>query len=167
LYQGLFAPAWRWFDTRATYQQQQNDLLMQERRLVSLLPALRKEVKDLDDHAVGSVLPGYSDAVAGAELQENIDKIAKSVNVRLASVETLTGAQVADYRRIGLHIQLRAPFSVIVALLSALNDANPKMIVDEVHLAATPVESDGQQPPLDASFSVQSFRAGRAEDAAP
>jgi hypothetical protein len=166
-YQIAFSPAWRWFDARATYQHQQNDRLSRERHLVTLLPALRREVKEADAHAVRSVLPGDSDAVAGAELQQNIDSISKSVKARLVSVETLAGAQVADFRRVGVHVQLRAPYPVIIALLSSISDASPRMIVDEVHLAATPVESDSSQPLLDASFSVLSFRAGLKEDTTP
>jgi hypothetical protein len=52
----------------------------------------------------------------------------------------------------------------VVNLLKSLEEAQPSMLVDDLHLTATPVGLNSIQLPLDASFTVYGFRVGTAKD---
>ena len=90
--------------------------------------------------------------------------MATAANAQLTSIETLPAEQVGAYRRIGVHVELSAQLAVAVALLRAVEEAQPSMLVDDIRLTATPVGPMNTQLPLDAAFTVYAFRIGTAKD---
>ena len=62
-----------------------------------------------------------------------------------------------------MRLELNAQLPVIVALLKSVEDAQPSMLVDDIHLAGVPA-APGSMLPLDASFTVYGFRVGTAKE---
>ena len=135
-----------------------------EAALIEALPALQHEAQTASHAPAHAVLAGNTDAIAGATLQEQVQSMAASANAQLTSIETLPAEQVGAYRRIGVHVELSAQLAVAVALLRAVEEAQPSMLVDDIRLTATPVGPMNTQLPLDAAFTVYAFRIGTAKD---
>ena len=135
-----------------------------EAALIEALPALQAEAASAAHTPVRAVLAGNTDAIAGATLQEQVQSMASSATATLTSIETLPAEQVGNYRRIGVRVELSAQLPVTVALLRAVEEAQPSMLVDDIRLTATPVGQQNAQLPLDAAFTVYAFRIGTAKD---
>ena len=154
----------------AARQQEIGDLRARSAReaaLVAALPALSKQAQLAAKTPTRAVLPGNSDAIAGATLQEQVQAMATVANAQLTSIETLPAEQVGAYRRIGVRVELSAQLSVLTALLRAVEDAQPSMLVDDIRLTATPVGPQNAQLPLEAVFTVYAFRVGVAKEDQP
>ena len=100
-----------------------------------------------------------SDAVAGATLQSAVQGMATAAGAPLSSMETLPAEQSGLYRRIGLRVATAAPWPVLVALLRAVEQATPRMLVDDLQLRAPPVELRATTSPVTAAFTIVAFRA--------
>jgi general secretion pathway protein M len=138
-----------------------------EAALIEALPALRAEAQTAARTPARAVLAGNTDAIAGATLQEQVQGMASAASAQLTSIETLPAEQVGAYRRIGVRVELSAQLAVAVALLRAIEEAQPSMLVDDIRLTATPVGPQNTQLPLDAAFTVYAFRVGTARDDQP
>ena len=138
-----------------------------ESALIETLPALKAAAQNAQHAPSGATLNGDSDAVAGATLQEQVQGMASAANAQLTSIETLPAEQAGALRRIGVRVELNAQLPVVAALLKAIETAEPKMLVDDIHLTATPVGPQNVQLPLDAAFTVYAFRIGTAAEPPP
>lgn len=113
------------------------------------------------------LLDGGSDALAAATLQNRVQEMATSAGVRLSSVEIMEAVNAGDYRRIGLKVSMSGSWSVLVGLLTAIEQSPLPMMVDGLLIRANANNaggpgSAGQSPParpLDASFTVSAFRS--------
>jgi hypothetical protein len=66
-----------------------------------------------------------------------------------------------------VRLELSAQLPVAVALLRAIEDAQPSMLVDDIRLTSTPVGPQNAQLPLDCAFTVYAFRIGTAKEDQP
>ncbi len=164
LWLGLVGPVLDWFDARAARLTELRIRAARETALIATLPALKKEVAAAAQTPARAALTGSTDAIAGAALQEQVQQLATAANAQLTSIETLPADQVGAYRRIGVRVELNAQLAVVVALLKSVEEAQPSILVDELHLTATPVGAGAPQLPLDCSFTVYGFRSGTAKD---
>lgn len=164
---GLIAPVIDWYQARADQLAGLGSRIVREEALIETLPALKKAAATAAQTPTRAVLNGTSDAIAGAELQEQVQAMATSANAQLTSIETLPAEQVGSYRRIGVRVELNAMLPVIVALLKSIEEAQPSMLVDDMHLTATPVGPLSVSLPLDGAFTVYAFRVGVAKDDGP
>jgi general secretion pathway protein M len=160
------APVFDWYGARADRLTELQDRAARETALIATLPALKAEAAKAAETPTRSVLNGTTDAIAGAALQEQVQAMATATSAQLTSIETLPVEQVGAYRRIGVRVELSAMLPVIVALMKAVEEAEPSMLVDDLHLTATPVGPMNTALPLDASFTVYAFRVGTAKDEA-
>ena len=142
-------------------------LVARQAALIETLPVLKREAEASAKAPARAVLSGNSDAIAGAELQEQVQGMAGSASAQLTSIETLPAEQVGAYRRIGVRVELSAQLAVLVALLRGIEEAQPSMLVDDIHLTATPVGPQNAQLPMDCAFTVYAFRVGMAKDDQP
>ena len=164
LWLGLVAPVLDWYGARADRLADLRARTARETALIETLPALKKIAEKASQTPTRSVLNGNSDAIAGAELQEQVQAMATAANAQLTSIETLPAEQVGNYRRIGVRVELNALLPVIVNLLKSIEEAQPSMLVDDMHLTATPVGPMAMSLPLDGAFTVYAFRVGTAKD---
>jgi len=164
---GLISPVLDWYAGRAAHLQDLRARAAREQALIASLPMLKKAAEAAAATPTRAVLSGATDAIAGAALQEQVQTMANQASAQLTSIETLPAEQVAGYRRIGVRVEMNAQLGVVVALLKSVEEAQPSMLVDDIHLTATPVGMLAKPLPLDASFTVYGFRLGSGKDDQP
>jgi Tfp pilus assembly protein PilO len=135
-----------------------------EEALAATLPRLRAAAKEAASAPVHLILAQGSDATAGAALQERLRSMASAAGAILSSVETLPGEQVGPYRRIGVRVELNSGLPQVVALLRAVEEAQPFMVVDDLRLTTPQVLAGTPELPMDAAFTVLAYRVGTTKD---
>jgi general secretion pathway protein M len=165
LWFGLAAPLIGWYHDRAEALAQRQSLLRHMQALVETLPAL-EHVRPAGQATRAALLPGATDALAAAAMQNAVQTMAAGSHVELASVETLPAEARGAYRRIGLRVSLSAPWPVLVGLLREAGQGEPGMLVDDLQLHAAameaPLPANAAGAPVSASFTLLAFRAGSA-----
>jgi len=164
LWLGVAAPILDFYATRQDEIEALRARSTREAALIEALPALRNAAAAMSRTPTRAVLAGNTDAIAGATLQEQVQTMANGADAQLTSIETLPGEQVGGYRRIGVRVELSAQLAVAIHLLAAVEEAQPRMLVDDIRLTATPVGPQNAQLPLDAAFTVYAFRVGTAKE---
>lgn len=157
---GVVAPLLAWHSAQAEYVAQRRLLAHRMTQLADGLPALQTQAaaRNLTGPAPSAMLTGASDAVAGAALQQLMQRLATTAGTPLTSVEVLPAEAVGNYRRIGLHVGLSAPWPVLVHLLESVEQTTPVMLIDDLRLRGAPMGNTAL--PMDASFTVLAFRGG-------
>jgi general secretion pathway protein M len=158
---GVAAPLVAWHAEQAERLEQRQTLARRMAALAETLPALQAQAAATtkSGRAPNAVLEGNTDAVASAALQQLVQAMATGAGTSLSSVEVLPAEAVGDYRRIGLHVALAAPWPALVHLLQSIELASPPMLVDDLRVHGPPMGTAAL--PMDASFTVLAFRAGR------
>ena len=161
LWLGIAGPLLEWHRVRADALEPRAVLALRMAQLVAGLPRLELAAQDAmpSGPRAEALLTQSSDAVAAAALLEAVQDMATQAGARLSSTETLPTEAAGRYRRIRLRITLSAPLPAVVALLRALAQASPRMLVDDLQLRAAPVLAGRDSPPIDASMLVLAFRA--------
>jgi hypothetical protein len=163
LWAGIVAPLRDAFDDRSERLRGDQAMIGRMEALMQTLPALRDQAGSAAAPS-GMTLPGDTDPIAAAALQQSLDALADSHGVRIASEEILPAQTAGSFRTIGVHVTANAPYASVVALLGALAKADTPMIVAELALRGTgPARGQGDTRLVNASFTVTSYR--RAEPA--
>lgn len=158
LWFGCAQPLIAWHAARADALVQRRALLQRMTALVATLPELQRQAPA--EHAAASaLLAGSSDAIAGAALQSDVQRMAASAGVTLRSLETLPAEARGNYHRIALRVSTAAPWPVLVALLRAIEQGPPRMLIDNLQLRAPVVEGRPANSPITAAFTIVAFRA--------
>jgi len=141
------------------------------------MAVLAEQVPDLKKRAESSghtgpapslVVEGPSDAVAAATLQGKVQSMATEVGTTLTSVENLQHEPVGTaYHRIGLKISLNASWPVLIALLKAVDQATPPMLLDDVQIHGSPLPMVNVNRGLEANFTIWALRAGPVGERKP
>lgn len=158
---GVVSPLIAWHAEQTERLAERQALAHRMTDLAERLPALKAQAaaRNLSGPAPSALLPGNTDAVAGAALQQLVQQMATGVGAPLNSVEVLPAEAVGNYRRIGLHVALSAPWPALVRLLQSIEQAAPPMLIDDLRLRGAPMGNPAL--PMDASFTVLAFRGGR------
>ncbi len=159
---GIVGPVLAWYSARAELLDQRLMLARRMTGLAASLPLLEHQAAVLPAaHAnPDALLPGETDAVAAAALQERMQEMASQAGAPLSQVEILPAAQLGQLRRIGLRVALQADMANVVHLLQSMEAAKPRMLVDELDLQRHLLLTRPNAPDLDAKFVVYAFRAG-------
>jgi general secretion pathway protein M len=165
LWLGIASPLIAWHSHRA-------DLIARRHALARHMAAVAARLPDLQREAAAAtaggppalaLLDGAADPIAGATLQGLVQDMADKSGVSVTSTEMLPAEQVGGYRRIGLRVSVYAPhWPTIVRLLQAIEQAMPRMLVDDLQIHGLSVRLQGDGAPVDASFTVFAFRAAAA-----
>ncbi len=128
-----------------------------------MLPSLQQRFVQLQSTASAGqiLLPGSSDAIAGANLQSALQGLASQAGTSLSSAAMQPAKQVGVLRRIGVEINVTATWSALTALLASIDAARPRMIVEDLSISTLQQTDIHADAPLQATFSVAAFRAGR------
>ena len=162
LWLGAVQPLRDWYDDGAA-------TLDRRRALAGHMAALAAQVPELSQRAAGlgaqsdpaaSLLPGETDAIAGAKLQELVQGLAAAGGVTAGSIENLPAVPAGHYRRIGLRIALVARYGVLVQMLQSIVAASPRMLVDDLHIDSAQLDAQPVDAPLQAQLTVYAFRPG-------
>lgn len=126
------------------------------------LPELARAAEARKTAAAPAVatLQGASDALAGAALQSQVEAMAGSAGAHLSSTEALPAEPVGAYRRVALRVTVDANWPQFIHLAQAIEQATPRMFIDDLQIHAQPAAEKLQEPPIDISFTVLAFRAG-------
>ncbi|MBN9509908.1 MAG: hypothetical protein J0I21_12450 [Alphaproteobacteria bacterium] len=154
------APLAGWYDDRADALAVQRERTRHMEALAALLPALRRQAAAVPPDAEHvALLEGDSDPVAGARLQERMQAIAAATGLTPSSIEMLPAAQVGAYRRIGLRLSVAADWAVLIRLLQGIQQATPRMLVDDLTLRAEHPAAPTPGQTITAELTVLAFRA--------
>jgi general secretion pathway protein M len=157
-----------WYDDGAAALERRSALASRMAALAAQIPALSRRTAELGagSDPSASLLSGDTDAIAGAKLQEIVQGLAETSGVAPTSIENLPALPAGHYRRIGLRLALVARFPVLVQLLQSATAANPRMLVDDLHVESAHLISQPVDAPLDAQLTIYAFRlAGNAPPA--
>ncbi len=152
----------------AFYGERQADLAQRRvlaRRMADVAASL-PEWRRRAEAAAGSAPPaailldGNTDAIAAATLQERVQDMATKAGATLSSLETLPVQQAGDYRRVALRVSVLAPWPVLVELMQAVEQASPRMLIDDLQLRASPSLARPGNAPIEESFTVIAYRRG-------
>jgi hypothetical protein len=140
---GAIAPLWTWYTDGQVVLEQRQAVLARMQGLVARLPALRAASANrlgMGVEAESGLLPGATDAVAAAALQEAVQKMATAAGASLTAVETLPStAETGRWRKVSLRISLKAPWSVLVGLMRALEGSPSRIFIADVHFHSVAV----------------------------
>ncbi|MFL5288551.1 MAG: type II secretion system protein GspM [Rhodopila sp.] len=160
---GAVAPLWSWYADRQALLEQRQAMLVRIQGLAASLPALR--AVSTNRHAAGAevesgMLPGTTDAVAAAALQEAVQKMATTAGASLTAVETLPSTMEAErWRKISLRISLNAQWPVLVGLMRAVERSPSRIFIADVHFHSPTVVVRATNLPIQASMVLYGFRA--------
>ena len=162
LWLGAAAPALDWYGARQGQLAAARQRLAHMTTLRQSLPALRREAESVAARATETqiLLPGDTDAIAGANLQSTLQNLADRAGISLDSVAMLPAQPVGALRRIGAEISVTATWPTLVALLTSIDVAEPRMVADDLSITASAQPDPGQDVTLQAGLTVSAFRAG-------
>lgn len=161
LWVGAAQPLIAWHAARAEALAQHQALLQRMTALIATLPRLQREASQAHSPAA-ALLTGASDAIAGATLQTAVQRMATAAGASLRSLETLPAEPSGHYRRISLRVSTAAPWPVLIALMRSIEQAAPRMLIDNLQLRAPPVGLRKATTPISAAFTIVAFRAAPA-----
>ncbi len=159
---GIGGPLLGWYADRADLLEERRTMLDRMTQVAGTLPELRREAAGLshDGAAHQALLPGSTDALAGAALQERLQTMAAQAEAPISSAEVLPTIEAgSSLRRIGVRISVRATMANVARLLAAIERASPRMLVDELELHGQFLAAKPNRPALSASLIVYGFRA--------
>ncbi|GAB0120255.1 type II secretion system protein GspM [Acidisoma sp. 7E03] len=164
LWLALAAPLLSWYAARQETLLRKQAVAARMAGLEHEVPALRRAVARLGagDGTARLLLAGDSDAIAGANLQSALQALAARAGTSLDSIGMQPARAAQALRLITAQVSLTAPWPVLLAFLSAVETAEPRMIVDSINLNLASVPGSGAPRLLQADLSVTGFRAGGA-----
>jgi type II secretory pathway component PulM len=158
------SPVWSWYADRQAMLEQRRALLVRMQRLAASLPAAREASAHREDGAeeASAMLPGTTDALAAAALQEAVQKMATAAGANLTAVETLPAATDDRWHKVSLRISLNAPWPVLVELMHAVERGQSRIFVGDVRFHSPVVVTHPASLPIQASMVLYGFRPAEA-----
>jgi hypothetical protein len=164
LWIGIVAPLLQVYGDRDDALHRQQAILRRMAALADTLPALREQISAAATirGEADALLPGSSDALAAAGLQQKLDAAAKISGLRIGSEEIIPAQASGSFRKIAVRVTINAPWQDLVNLLRAVAEADSPMVVDDLMLRGPVSNEHDLALPVDASFTVSSLRAAEA-----
>ncbi len=165
LWFAVVSPLLGWHGEQAERLAQQRTLLARTTEVAAGVPALRRALAALatEQPARNQMLPGSTDALAGAALEERLQELAATTAAPITSAEVLPATEMGPIRRIGVRVAVQATMANVIRLLAAMAAAQPRMLVDELDMRSQFLAANPREPAVRASFVAYGFRAGTAE----
>jgi type II secretory pathway component PulM len=160
---GAIAPLWSFYADGQAELEQRQALLARMQGLAASLPAIRAAAASRRGdgaEAASAMLPGATDALAAAALQQSVQKMASDAGASLTAVETLPAATAAEHwHKVSLRISLNAPWPVLIGLMHAVEQAPARIFIGDVHFHSPVVMAHPANAPIQASMVLYGFRA--------
>lgn len=163
---GVASPLVGWYQARALALETQRSMAAHMSAVAASLPALQAAARRVRAAPrADATLAGNTDAVAAAALQGTIERLARGAGTSLSSITILPGEPAGAWRRIGLRLEIRAPFPVLVHLLRTVLTGEPPMLIDDISFTGPALQGPGLPRRIDATFTVYAFRRGSVPQA--
>jgi hypothetical protein len=163
---GAIDPIRSWFEERHGRLEQRQTLLHHMQALAASLPALRSVAADRhadgatsDAATLSGTLPGVTDAIAAADLQERLQAMAAAAGANLTAVETLPATTTGGWHRVGLRVSLNASWPVLMELVRAIKRSPARIFIDDAHFHSPIVVNRSAALPIQASMMLYAFRS--------
>lgn len=143
---------------------QSRELLQRYQRIGNTRSPLQKQAEELRRRlrARGGYLPGASDSLAAAELQNRVKKIVRAAGGTIKSTQTLTPKDTRGLRQIDIRVQLSADIVALQKSVHALEADDTYLFLDNVDIrrqrSRRRRKSAATAPPLVIRFDVHGYR---------
>ncbi|MFQ5773846.1 MAG: type II secretion system protein GspM [Kiloniellaceae bacterium] len=116
---------------------QANEMLARYRRIAAQRGALedRLETLAMRQTESGVYLPGDTDALAAAQLQEIVNSKVESGGGRLRSIQILPARADGQFRRVGVRIQMTGNIAAVARILYAFEAGDTFLFVNNVDIS--------------------------------
>lgn len=116
---------------------QSNELLSRYQRVIGQHSALRDMLDRLSENHTqsGFYVPGDTDALAAARLQEIVNSRVESNGAQVRSVQILPAREDGEFRRVGVRIQMTASIGAIARILYAFEAGDTYLFVDNLEIS--------------------------------
>ncbi len=114
-----------------------SERLARYQRIAGASGALQGRLDELLERqsASGIYLGGGTDALAGAELQEIVNKTVESVGGGLRSIQILPVKTDGEFRRVGVRVQMTATISQVARILYTLESGKTFLFVESLEIS--------------------------------
>ncbi len=116
---------------------QSSGLLARYQRVTAQYPDLKGLLDRVNANytASGVYLPGDTDALAAARLQEIVNSKVETNGAQVRSVQILPAREDGDFRRVGVRIQLSATIAAVARILYAFEAGDTFLFVDNLEIS--------------------------------
>lgn len=159
---GLIVPLHDWYSDRALLLERRQALLARMQQVAASRSSLQTAADSKRGLSETGLLPGTSDALAAAGLQERVQQMASAAGATLTAAETLPATTTGRWHKVPLRISLNAPWPVLIELLNAIQRSPTRIMVDDLHFHSATVVNRPTVLPVQASMIVYSFRSAEA-----
>jgi general secretion pathway protein M len=167
LWVGIVAPLLGAYSNRTETLLNHQSLARRMEELVQALPSLRKQAMAAAGagQQTGALLPGTTDSLAAAALQQKVDDLAKVSDLHIGTEEIVPAQASGAFRTIGVRITLHAPYRMLITLLRSLAQAEIPMVVSDLSIRAPTANTRDPEVPVDAGFTVSALRSASSQTA--
>jgi hypothetical protein len=139
---------------------QYRDAIAGYERMAAREAGLRRSIEAVrrEGRIEGMLLPAGSDSGAQAAIQARIQSAAGAADADLISVEALPALAVEGFQRIGMRVQFQADVAALRAVLHALEQGQPAMVLDNVIVHAQTARAVGATHPLAVRLDAFAFK---------
>ena len=110
-----------------------------------------------------SFLKGENDSIRISGLQSVLNTAARTATIRLASTRTLDAVERAGVRLLGVQTQLSTGLEQLQKFLFDLEQQQPNLLVDALHIARSPQATGQGLAALDITMSVYGAAPAQAD----
>ena len=145
---------------------QSRELLQRYQRIGNTRSPLQEQAKELRRRlkARGGYLPGASDSLAAAQLQNRVKKIVLAAGGAIKSTQTLAPSDVKGLRQIDVRVQMSADIVALQKTIHALEADETYLFLDNVDIRRQRSrrrrnrKSSATVPPLTVRFDIYGYR---------
>jgi hypothetical protein len=163
LWVGIASPLMQWYAGRSENLQARRLVEDRMSAIAATVPALLVQTSAAQvasPKRQNALIQATTDALAAAVLQQKAQEMASAAGANFASVETLPVEQQQAYRRIALRVTFSSSWPVLVHLLQRFETATPRILAEDLDLAASPVLAHADGVPVQTTLTIAAFRAG-------
>ena len=135
------------------------DVAMQEQQVEEY----SRKVSDNNDK--GELIPGPTEGIANANLQERLQEIAQNNNMNVKSIQTIQKKTIGVASLIGSKIEVSGTFERLYVFLRSLETSSPLLIISSATIAPQPSIQEQSNPSqvLDAELDIYAGTLTRSD----
>ena len=147
------------YDATGREIEEAHDQLARFERAAAMRPVLLKQMKEFEaqQKAQGYFLKGSTDALAAADLQDQVNNLVADKGGTLQSIQPMPGVEEKGLMRITLRVQMTGTTETLFDVLYALESGSPVLFIDELDIQNRSSVRDGADAGGDARILTVAF----------